>query len=128
MNHPPNTTEVLSAEIINSDIVNRSDGNSSGFNTVNRKVINSDIIEKRINKRNANNPWDYVAKINADLTSLPIREDNSIQIVLDFDISPYIESQIIEIFGSEGWDITISVSGVPVGDFPGRTELNFLPM
>jgi len=98
------------------------------FGNVNRRVINSDIIQARLDRRTLGNVWDYVTKINKDLTNNPITENNSIIVRAEFAMDQNIIDRLIDIYGVEGWTVTYTRSETSQNGFSGETEMTFTPL
>jgi len=91
----------------------------------NRRVTSPATIAQRISRRDSGNVWDYVAKINKLLADTPIKEDESIHMAFEFDVSDRMVGLITEVYEDEGWSVSITVLGAPQNGFPGQTSLVF---
>ena len=90
-----------------------------------RAVTDSRIIEQRLTNQQSNNAWNYVALINKDLLKNPITVDRKIIVSFDFVLPSPVITQIEEIYGVEGWDVSTSSTAIKSGTYPGITEFTF---
>ena len=67
------------------------------------KVLDSSLVNKKIDIRD--NLWEWILRINKELNTQPLKEDDSIDILINNLISRNILDQIKDIYIREGWDI-----------------------
>ena len=73
-----------------------------------RKLVGPGIIQQRIDARASNNMWNYVAKINPQLRDNRIYADDSIHVDLTWVVSPNMINQLIELYQSIGWVVSVT--------------------
>ena len=73
-----------------------------------RKIVGPEVVQQRIDTRNQNNMWNYIAKINPKLENNPIDVD-TITVTLDWVISESMINQLKEAYTGTGWEVDVGV-------------------
>ena len=74
----------------------------------NRKVIGPEIVQQRIDLRNQNNMWNYIAMINPRLEGNPI-VGTTIVVVLDWEVGQHMIDQLVDTYVGTGWEVDVGV-------------------
>ena len=74
----------------------------------NRKVIGPEIVQQRIDLRNQNNMWNYIAMINPRLEGNPI-VGTTIIVVLDWEVGQHMIDQLVDTYTGVGWELDVGV-------------------
>ena len=73
-----------------------------------RKVIGPGVVQQRIDLREQNNMWNYIALINPRLESNKIN-GSTIVVVLDWEVGQHMIDQLVDTYVDIGWEVDVGV-------------------
>jgi len=74
----------------------------------NRKIIGPEVVQQRIDLRNQNNMWNYIAMINPRLEGNPI-DSTTIIVVLNWEVDQHMIDQLVDTYIGVGWELDVGV-------------------